>query len=631
MPINPVQFAHGVCDKFLRYLFSAFPLSDPELADQARKLLERPSSLDIPLVKGPFVSLSESFAKGESVQKMASDGILHPVMPGLIGYPTMYLHQQQVFEAVKANQHVLVATGTGSGKTESFLYPIIDDLLRQRDQGTTTGLTAILVYPMNALANDQLDRLRDMLGGTGITFGQWVGTTPEKDADVSIERFNGSSRQAYLAERKRRRDDAAKEDRAVQPLAPPEECCSEQDIRDRQPRILITNYRQLEVLTTRMPDVLLFADAPLRYVVFDEAHTYAGAGGAEVACLIRRLRTLAGKSDNEIICIGTSATLSDPTKEEQDNEETTRRFASRFFGVDAKAVRLVGESYVEREWPKQRYKPSPPMGDGMGRLNRVLHAVTEPVQVESVREIVQELTGQMFDPGEDWREALYNHLVTNEYVYQTTDILKRPKWLDAAAWQTSQCLAMGRLPEGERATAELLCYLVLGAAARKSGDSLLRPKVHFFLRGLDEAVVALDGTTDNPAMRLFLSLADGKEQFGGRHDDAFFSVLTCRSCGQHFYEKWYTDLDFSRGSKNQLRDFENGNAVQDEDGSDNAWWATSPADTGARLVTTNRLLEEADGSTSTKSGRWPRAFFCRQCGAMHRHNSSRCLAVRRTR
>ena len=167
MPINPVHFAHSVCDEFLRYIFSAFPLSDPELAEQARKLLERPSSLDIPLVKGPFVSLSEAFAKGESVQAMADRGTAPPVMPGLIGYPSMWLHQQQVFEAVKARQHVLVATGTGSGKTESFLYPIVDDLLRQRDQGIHDGLTAILVYPMNALANDQLDRLRDMLGGTG--------------------------------------------------------------------------------------------------------------------------------------------------------------------------------------------------------------------------------------------------------------------------------------------------------------------------------------------------------------------------------------------------------------------------------------------------------------------------------
>lgn len=626
MPINPVQFAHGVCDEFMRYLFSAFPLSDPELAEQAKKLLERPSSLDIPLVKGPFVSLSESFAKGETIQKLASDGILHPVMPGLIGYPTMYLHQQQVFESVRTGHHVLVATGTGSGKTESFLYPIIDDLLRQRDKGVTTGLTAILVYPMNALANDQLDRLRDMLGGTGITFGQWVGTTPRTHSDVSIDRFEGSSRQAFLAARQKRREEAQAEDRAVRPLAPLEECCSEEDIEERQPRILLTNFRQLEVLTTRLPDVRMFAEAPLKYFVFDEAHTYAGATGAEVACLVRRLRALAGKKPDDIICIGTSATLADPTKKDKDNDETARRFASRFFGVDANRVKLVGESYVSREWPKQRYKPVAPTGDGMARLGKVLNAVTEPVRVEIIKAVVEELTGQAFVPGDNWRESLFNHLVSNEYVFQTTQVLKQPKWLNKAAWNTSQRLTIDRLPEGDRANGELLAYLVLGAAAQKSGDSLLRPKVHFFIRGLDEMVVALDGTDTAPAMRLFLSLAEAKEHYGGRHDDSFFPILTCRSCGQHFFEKWYKDLEYSKGPKNQLKDFDNGNATPNDDGGNNAYWSTSPAETGVRLMATNRLLEEADGGTSTKSGKWPRAWFCRQCGAMHRNASPRCLA-----
>src|SRR3954465_8393430 len=223
MPINPVQFAHNVCDEFLRYLFSAFPLSDPELAGQARQLLERPSSLDIPLVQGPFVSLSEAFAHGDPVQQLADRGVLHHAMPGLVGFPTMYLHQQKVLEAAKDGRHVLVSTRTGSGKTEAFLYPIIDDLLRQRDRGVNEGLTAILVYPMNALANDQLDRLRDMLGGTGITFGQWVGTTAHKESDVQVDRFACSSRQAFLAARRKRREEAQAEDRAVRPLAPLEE------------------------------------------------------------------------------------------------------------------------------------------------------------------------------------------------------------------------------------------------------------------------------------------------------------------------------------------------------------------------------------------------------------------------
>ncbi len=626
MPINPVQFAHSVCSEFLRYLFSAFPLADPELAGQARKLLERPSSLDIPLVQGPFLSLSEAFAKGQSIQQMADAGVLHPVLPGLIGYPTMYLHQQQVFEAVRAGQHVLVSTGTGSGKTESFLYPITDDLLRQRDHGIREGLTAILVYPMNALANDQLDRIRDMLGGTGITFGLWVGTTPDKETDVTVERFAGSSRQAYLAARKQRREEAQAEDRAVRPLAPPEECCSEDDIRTRKPRILLTNYRQLEILITRLPDVGLFAEAPLKYLVFDEAHTYSGATGAEVACLIRRVRQLAGKTPDEVICIGTSATLADPSKKDKENEEAALRFASRFFGVDASKVKLVGESYVAREWPRQRYRPVAPHGDGMARLGRVLAAVTEPVNVGEVKGIVEELTGQIFEPGQEWRDSLFDHLVNNEYVYQATKILEYPKRLNEAAWQTSQRLATGRLPEGDRANSELLAYLVLGAAAQKSGESLLRPKVHFFIRGLDEMVVALDGTDADTAMKLFLSLADAKEQYAGRHDDAFFSVLTCRSCGQHFFEKWYQGLEFSRGAKNQLKDFDHGNATQNDDGTENAVWSSAPAEMGTRLVVTNRLLEEAETGPSAKSAKWPRGWFCRQCGAMHRTASPRCLA-----
>jgi len=626
MPINPIQFAHNVCDEFLGYIFSAFPITDPDLARQAHENLKGHTSLDIPLVKGPFVSLSEAFAKGESVQGMADRGTLHPIMPGLIAYPSMWLHQEQVFEAVKKGQHVLVATGTGSGKTESFLYPIIDDLLRQRDQGVYEGLTAILVYPMNALANDQLDRLRDMLGGTGITFGQWVGTTPSEESEVSIDRFTGSGRAAYLAARQERREEAQTQDRAVRPLAPLEECCSEEDICKRKPRILLTNFRQLEILTTRVPDVVLFAQAPLKYLVFDEAHTYGGATGAEVACLIRRVRALSGKSPDEIICIGTSATLSDPTKRDGDNEGTARRFASRFFGVDPTKVRLIGESFVSREWPRQRYRPIAPHGDGVARLSRILSALSEPVDLAAIKIVVEELTGQVFEPGEDWRESLFDNLATNEYVYQTTQILKQPKRLNEASWQTSQRIAMSRLPEGDKANAELLAYLILGAAAQKGGESLLRPKVHFFLRGLDEMVVALDGTEVEPRLRLFLSIHDAKEQFPGRHDDAFFPVLTCRSCGQHFLEKYCLDLEFARGAKNQLRGFENGKAAPNEDGEDNAFWSTSPEGTGTRLVLTNRLLEEADGGPSTRTSRYPRAWFCRQCGALHRESSPRCLA-----
>jgi rubrerythrin len=154
----------------------------------------------------------------------------------------------------------------------------------------------------------------------------------------------------------------------------------------------------------------------------------------------------------------------------------------------------------------------------------------------------------------------------------------------------------------------------------------LRPKVHFFIRGLDEMVVALDGNGSSCRPHVFLSLHDAKEAYPGRHDDGFFSVLTCRNCGQHFFEKFYKGLDFARGAKNQLRDFEHGNATVDDEGKDNAVWATAPAEASTRVVLTNRLLEEADSGPTAKSMRWPRAWFCRQCGAMHHGPATRCLA-----
>jgi len=624
VPINPVQFSHQVCEEYLQYLFSAFPLSDPELAEQARNLLERPSSLDIPLVKGPYVSLSEPFAEGHAIADMVANGTLHPVMLDLIGFPTMYRHQQRVFESVKRGRHVLVSTGTGSGKTEAFLYPIVDDLLRERDAGITQGLKAILIYPMNALANDQLDRLREMLAGTGITFGIWIGTTPAKESDVTVMRFPGSSRAAYLAARKEREREAHERDTPLRPLIPWEECCSEEDIRKRAPRILITNYRQLEILTTRA-DVTLFDGAPLRYLVFDEAHSYAGAVGAEVACLIRRVRALAGKTPDEVICIGTSATLSDPNKE--DDAGAAKRFASRFFGVDEAKLDLVGEEYVSRVWPTDRHRPAPPRGDGMERLSRLLRALNSPVDLRALAKIVEELTGALFRPSENWAEDLYDLLLRNEYVYQCTQVLAQPQELNHGAWQISQRVGAGRLPKGPEATAELLAYLTLGAAARHEDMPLLRPKVHLFVCGLEEMVVALDEVENRCKLKLFMSISDARAEYHTRRDDAFFPVLVCRSCGQHFFQRDYLNLEVQRGSRNQIKGFANGNAVEGGGGESNAVWVAAPDGQGTRMRFTNRLLEEiADRDNAGEPDKRRPGYLCRQCGALHRDPADRCLA-----
>ncbi len=187
---------------------------------------------------------------------------------------------------------------------------------------------------MNALADDQMDRLRDLLAGSGVTFAIYTGATPSKKADVpSIRLAAGSSRADYRAELLRQRDEAgeAKRPRVVHPA---EEIVSREELRRAggQPRILLTNVKQLESLLTRQQDIELFDGATLDYLVFDEAHTFRGALGAETACLIRRLRAFCGRTPEQTVCIGTSATLVDSGNAA--SSVAGREFAARFFGVD---------------------------------------------------------------------------------------------------------------------------------------------------------------------------------------------------------------------------------------------------------------------------------------------------------
>ena len=119
-----------------------------------------------------------------------------------------------------------------------------------------------------------------------------------------------------------------------------------------QPRILLTNVKQLELLLTRQRDVELFADARLDFLVFDEAHTFAGAQGAETACLIRRLRAFCGREAQDTVCIATSATIAD-----RRNPDAARDFASRFFGVAKESVVTVSEAYEPEVWAGDRFTP----------------------------------------------------------------------------------------------------------------------------------------------------------------------------------------------------------------------------------------------------------------------------------
>lgn len=592
MAINPLAYTEKILRSFLRYQLTANPLEDESLNGQLRELLSLEASRRTPLFRGPYVSLSRSFAAGCPVRQLVAEGIFHPHMKNLIPYPRVYGHQEEAIRNVHAGRTTLVSTGTGSGKSECFLYPIISHCLRLREAGAPPGIAAVLVYPMNALAEDQLGRLRGLLTGSGISFGMYVGKTPETEADVAGRRLPANaSRQDYEQTLRRVREQGSADS-----VLPPEEVCSRQGMRTagQQPRILLTNVKQLELILTRQRDTELFEDATLDYLVFDEAHTFSGAAGAETACLVRRLRNFCGKSPEETVCVATSATIVD-----ERNPDAARDFASRFFGSPREDIATVQEVYEAEDWAEERQRP-PALANPAEALEAVRAVVDAEEPATALPAFWQDYFGEELE-ADSWEEELGDRLVANEFLYQIAQHLQQAASLERLVEQLEE--TMGRAVTEE----EVLFWLTLGAVVRRQGRPLLRPVVHGFVRGIPGGVVVFDEGTEAP--RLLLSADDDPEE----DRKLRLPLYCCTTCGQHYFEHYLADFEFC-GTKP-------GGGQAGEAG---RWWETLDKTQGGRRVfLTHRLIstpEEEDDA----GGPLPRLYLCRHCGAMHEAEEGRC-------
>lgn len=604
--LNPVEFTEHVVRDFLRYQATTFRFADPRLRERLDQLLSLDHARSTPLLRGPYVSLSKSFRVGAEVQSLLSDGTLHSAMEQVAAYPGLYLHQEQALRSIQAQRPTLVSTGTGSGKTECFLYPVIDRMLRLRDADEAAGVRAIFIYPMNALAEDQLLRLRGMLCGTGITFGMYVGKTPSKVGDAIGRRLGPSaSRADYLRALERARDE-----RRDAPVLPPEERASREEMRTpgKQPRILLTNVKQLELLLTRGADVELFDGAELEFLVFDEAHTISGAGGAETAALVRRLVELVGSRERGVTFVGTSATLTDP----ESGDAPARRFASRLFGAREADVEVITEAYEKEAWSERRAWPARPGAAPAECLAEILAALGRGEE-EAEGTAVAAAWGRFQPeeaslPAEGWSEALYDRLSGNALCFELSKALAGPRRLDELATE------LEREQQRPFTEEELLSWLALGAAAQREGRPLLRPKVHLFLRGLDGGVVDFPFDDEDPTPRLWLSAADQLDEEG--EDGPYrLPITVCTTCGQHYFPHWAADLELSR----------HGPGGGEAAGQGTVWEPLAEENGGARVVLFDRLAgQEDDEEEADDPRKCHRMFLCRGCGTLHSLNGEVC-------
>lgn len=289
------------------YVSSFVRINDSRISKQVHESIDGGA-----LWPDPLIQLNPQFEPGHTVEELVREGKLHPECArifSLKGYdapPTplrLHRHQEQAIEAAQAGVNYVLTTGTGSGKSLCYFIPIVDSILKDPEAGRGK-IKAIVVYPMNALANSQMIALESFL------HENYQG----KEGPVTFSRYTGQ--------------ESDEEKRAI--VANP-------------PDILLTNYVMLELILTRPKEHQLISAAAgsLRFLVFDELHTYRGRQGADVALLIRRAREYFECPDVQIV--GTSATLAGSgTLEEQ--QETVAQLTETIFGAPVKPENVIGET-----------------------------------------------------------------------------------------------------------------------------------------------------------------------------------------------------------------------------------------------------------------------------------------------
>lgn len=297
---SPITATDNIKDEFIGYISTLFHISDKDYAEQFAAALREEGTV----AKGPYLDVSDSYKTGKSLAQMIEEGEASSLFHSLEGdIPDgekeiqinrgLYLHQERALRKTNKGKNLIVTTGTGSGKTECFIIPIINHLLREAEEGTlSSGVRAILIYPMNALANDQMKRLRNLLKSyPEITFGVYNSSTKQNEQDGIAEYGK-----VY-------------KDANGHPLKPlKNEIVSRDQMQKTPPHILVTNYAMLEYMMLRPKDDLVFSGAKLRFLVLDEAHIYRGATGMETSLLLKRLKARISKPAN-VLHILTSATL----------------------------------------------------------------------------------------------------------------------------------------------------------------------------------------------------------------------------------------------------------------------------------------------------------------------------------
>jgi len=474
--MNVFDLRNRLVDDYSSYTQSFIKISDARIAKKVDSELSAGAFWPEPLLQ-----LNPTFLPGGTIDELVSHGILHAECSRIFridksdtdhaGKPLLlHTHQREAILKAKENKSYVLTSGTGSGKSLTYIVPIVDHVLRN---GSGRGIQAIVVYPMNALANSQEEELKKFLEKG----------YPEGNPPVRFARYTGQEKGA-----------------------------EREAIRSDPPDILLTNYMMLELLLTRSEDrELVRAAQGLSFLVFDEFHTYRGRQGADVALLIRRCRQAFGGRD--IICIGTSATMASGGTTERQKCEVAK-VAQTLFGVAFDASQVIGES-LERATPEIDFQDQ-----------RVVTTLREAI--ESEQPPPDDYEAFRLHPLASWIESTFGVRAeegTGRLVRQDP---RRLQGEDSAAKELADISSTYL----QNCADVLRLFLLKGSELRRSTSSrfpIFAFRLHqFFTRG--DTVWA----TIEPDAERHLEMTK-KVSKPGEPDKPLYPLVFCRQCGTAYY------------------------------------------------------------------------------------------------
>ncbi len=474
--MNVFDLRDRLVSDYASYTRSFIKIADPLIAKRVETDLTAGAFWPEPLLQ-----LNPTFLPGGTIDDLVASGTLHPECSRIFRIEKsdtdhsgkqlqLHAHQRDAILKAKEGKSYVLTSGTGSGKSMTYIVPIVDHVLRN---GSGRGVQAIVVYPMNALANSQEEELGKFL----------LKGYPEGKPPVRFARYTGQDKAA-----------------------------AKEVIRANPPDILLTNYSMLELMLTRSEDrELVRAAQGLRFLVFDELHTYRGRQGADVALLNRRCRLAFGGHD--ITCIGTSATMASGGSTE-DQKRAVVDVAQTLFGVPFDTDRVIGET-LERATPEV------------------------DTQDADLRRLLREAVATDSAPPDDY-EAFRAHPIAS-WIESTFGIRaeagtgrlirQAPRRLHGDG-SAAEELAGITSTHSDRCAAVLRRFLTQGATLHRSNASrypIFAFRLHqFFTRG--DTVWA---TVEREDLR-HLELAK-KGAKPGEPDKPLFPLVFCRHCGAEYY------------------------------------------------------------------------------------------------